>query len=190
MPRPSRVSPDRILLAAAGEFATRGFAGARVDRIARLARVNKAMLYYHFGSKQGLYDALLRRTFSEAAARIRAIAASAPPPAVVAASPQHQPAAAKAVRAALAAVAASRAGRGAAEGEAMSTLVRTPPLARIFLAAALLSGAWACREKAPLDRVRVSGQVEATDVQVSSQVAGRVLELRVSEGDRVAHGDL
>src|SRR4051812_6685056 len=76
MPRPSRVSPDRILAAAAGEFAARGFAGARVDRIARRARINKAMLYYHFRSKQGLYDALLRRTFAEAAARMRAIAAS------------------------------------------------------------------------------------------------------------------
>jgi HlyD family secretion protein len=52
----------------------------------------------------------------------------------------------------------------------------------------MLSGA--CREKAPSDRVRVSGQVEATEVQVSSQVAGRVLELRVAEGDRVARGDL
>jgi len=70
----------------------------------------------------------------------------------------------------------------------MSTLVRTPPLAKIFLAAMMLSGA--CREKAPADRVRVSGQVEATEVQVSSQVAGRVLELRVSEGDRIARGDL
>jgi HlyD family secretion protein len=70
----------------------------------------------------------------------------------------------------------------------MSTVVRTPPLIKIFLVAALLSGA--CREKAPSDRVRVSGQVEATEVQVSSQVAGRVLELRVSEGDRVARGDL
>jgi AcrR family transcriptional regulator len=80
MPRPSRVSPDRILAAAADEFAAVGFAGARVDRIARRARVNKAMLYYHFRSKQGLYAALLRRTFSEAAARIRAIAAADLPP--------------------------------------------------------------------------------------------------------------
>jgi membrane fusion protein YbhG len=70
----------------------------------------------------------------------------------------------------------------------MSTLVRTPPVVRIFLAAAVLSGA--CRAKVPADRVRVSGQVEATEVQVSSQVAGRVLELRVAEGDRVARGDL
>jgi TetR/AcrR family transcriptional regulator len=75
VPRPARVSPDRILDAAAVEFAARGFGGARVDRIARRARVNKAMLYYHFGSKQELYRALLRRTFSLAAGRMQAIAA-------------------------------------------------------------------------------------------------------------------
>src|SRR5688572_6751110 len=80
MARPARVSPDRILAAAAVEFATRGYAGARVDRIARRARVNKAMLYYHFGSKQALYRALLRRTFSEAGARLAAIAAADQPP--------------------------------------------------------------------------------------------------------------
>src|SRR5262245_44951826 len=76
MGRPARVSPDRILAAAALEFAERGFAGARVDRIARRARVNKAMLYYHFQSKQGLYRALLRQIFSHASARLRAIAAT------------------------------------------------------------------------------------------------------------------
>ena len=75
MPRPARVSPDRILAAAALEFAERGFAGARVDRIARRARVNKAMLYYHFTSKQGLYRTLLRQMFSLAAERLREIAA-------------------------------------------------------------------------------------------------------------------
>jgi TetR/AcrR family transcriptional regulator len=75
MPRPARVSPDRILAAAAVEFAERGFAGARVDRIARRAKVNKAMLYYHFKSKQGLYRALLRQIFSIAAERLREIGA-------------------------------------------------------------------------------------------------------------------
>ena len=64
MARPARVSPDVILAAAALEFAERGFAGARVDRIARRARVNKAMLYYHFKSKQTLYRTLLRRMFT------------------------------------------------------------------------------------------------------------------------------
>ena len=75
MARPARVSPDRILAAAAVEFAERGFAGARVDRIARRARVNKAMLYYHFKSKQGLYRTLLRQIFTLAAGRLSEIAA-------------------------------------------------------------------------------------------------------------------
>ena len=48
----------------------------------------------------------------------------------------------------------------------------------------------ACSEKPPDDRVRVSGQVEATDVQVAAQVGGRLVELRVAEGDRVNSGDL
>src|SRR3989442_1164300 len=81
MPRPARVSPDHILAVAAREFAERGFAGARVDRIARRARVNKAMLYYHFRSKSHLYRTLLRRMFARAAQRLQAIAASDAPPA-------------------------------------------------------------------------------------------------------------
>jgi TetR/AcrR family transcriptional regulator len=81
MARPPRVSPDRILAAAAVEFSERGFAGARVDRIARRARVNKAMLYYHFRSKERLYRTLLRQTFGRAAERLRAIADSGAPPA-------------------------------------------------------------------------------------------------------------
>jgi len=76
MARPARVSPDVILAAAALEFAERGFGGARVDRIARRAKVNKAMIYYHFKSKQRLYRTLLRRMFSLAAERLQAIAAA------------------------------------------------------------------------------------------------------------------
>src|SRR3990172_6203646 len=41
-------SRDRLLAAAAAEFAARGFDGARVDRIARAARANKATIYHHF----------------------------------------------------------------------------------------------------------------------------------------------
>lgn len=81
MGRPARVSPDRILAVAALEFAERGFAGARVDRIARRANVNKAMLYYHFKSKERLYRTLLRRMFTLAAARLQTIAASDASPA-------------------------------------------------------------------------------------------------------------
>jgi len=68
----------------------------------------------------------------------------------------------------------------------------TPYRARIFLVTlgAVVALAPACKDKPPADRVRVSGQVEATDVQVAAQVAGRVLELKVAEGDRVKVGDL
>lgn len=51
---------DRILSAAALEFAQRGFAGARVERIAAAAGVNKQLLFHYFGSKRGLHDAALR----------------------------------------------------------------------------------------------------------------------------------
>ena len=80
MARPQKVSLERILAAAAVEFASRGYSGARVDGIARRARVNKAMLYYHFGSKQAVYRALLRSVFTSAAERLRAIAASGASP--------------------------------------------------------------------------------------------------------------
>jgi AcrR family transcriptional regulator len=52
-----------ILDAAEKEFAARGFAGARVDAIARKAGVNKAMLYYYHRSKEGLYEDVLLRNF-------------------------------------------------------------------------------------------------------------------------------
>ncbi|MEO8257612.1 MAG: TetR/AcrR family transcriptional regulator [Acidobacteriota bacterium] len=80
MTRPARVSADRILTAAALEFAERGFGGARVDRIARRARVNKAMIYYHFKSKQALYRRLLRDLFTLVGTRLQQIAAGAGSP--------------------------------------------------------------------------------------------------------------
>ena len=55
-------------------------------------------------------------------------------------------------------------------------------------ALALLLPALACAKKAPADRVRVSGYVEATEVQVSAEVGGRLLDLKVAEGDRVTAG--
>ncbi len=49
----------RILDAATEEFAQRGLAGARMERITAAARANKAQLYAYFGSKEGLFDAVL-----------------------------------------------------------------------------------------------------------------------------------
>lgn len=53
----------RILDAAITEFTTGGFAGARVDRIAKRALTNERMLYYYFGSKEKMFIAVLERTY-------------------------------------------------------------------------------------------------------------------------------
>jgi TetR/AcrR family transcriptional regulator len=50
---------SRILDAALSEFSAHGLAGARTDRIATVAGVNKALLYYYFQSKENLYIAAL-----------------------------------------------------------------------------------------------------------------------------------
>jgi TetR/AcrR family transcriptional regulator len=53
------------LNAALREFATQGLAGARVDSIARSAGVNKQALYYHYGNKEGLYQAALAHAYGQ-----------------------------------------------------------------------------------------------------------------------------
>ena len=59
---------QRILEAALEEFAAKGFAGARVDMIARRACINKRMLYHYFGDKEGLFREVLRRKIAERSA--------------------------------------------------------------------------------------------------------------------------
>ncbi len=61
-------SRERILDAALVEFAAKGFAGARVDVIARQACLNKRMLYHYFGDKEGLFREVLRRKITERSA--------------------------------------------------------------------------------------------------------------------------
>lgn len=51
---------DSLFLAAATAFSTYGFDGVAVDDIARVAGVNKAMIYYHFKNKQDLYREVVR----------------------------------------------------------------------------------------------------------------------------------
>jgi HlyD family secretion protein len=46
----------------------------------------------------------------------------------------------------------------------------------------------ACAEAPPTDRLRVSGNVEATEVHTAAEVGGRLVELRVDEGDRIEAG--
>ena len=54
----------------------------------------------------------------------------------------------------------------------------------------LIGAAVACQQPEPSNTIRVSGHVEATEVRVASDVGGRLIELRVMEGDRVAADDL
>lgn len=69
-------SRDRVFAAAAAEFAARGYAGANVDRIARAARLNKAMIYYHFKSKGDLYREILSDMFQAVRAGVLQVASS------------------------------------------------------------------------------------------------------------------
>ena len=73
-------SRQRVFDAAAAEFARCGYAGANVDRIARAARLNKAMIYYHFKSKAALYREILRDMFGAVRAAVAEVEASADSP--------------------------------------------------------------------------------------------------------------
>jgi AcrR family transcriptional regulator len=55
----------RIVAAAQAEFAKRGYSGARVERIAKAASVNKQLLFYYFHSKRGLFQTVLKRGIGE-----------------------------------------------------------------------------------------------------------------------------
>ena len=75
MARPKAPTTDtrtRILAAASDEFGAHGFAATTVDRIARRARVNKAMIYYHFPNKRALYTCIIRDVFAPITERVRA----------------------------------------------------------------------------------------------------------------------
>ncbi len=58
MGRDIQETKKRLLNAATNEFAQRGIAGARVDRIADLAGCSKALIYDYFGNKDQLFDAV------------------------------------------------------------------------------------------------------------------------------------
>lgn len=59
---PERVKQD-ILKIATEEFARNGLTGARVDAIADRTRTTKAMIYYYFGSKEGLFAAVIEAAY-------------------------------------------------------------------------------------------------------------------------------
>jgi AcrR family transcriptional regulator len=61
----SDISRERILEAATEVFATRGYAGAGVDRLAERSGIAKTAIYYHFGNKEGLLAAVLERAATQ-----------------------------------------------------------------------------------------------------------------------------
>lgn len=67
---PGQDTRERLLEAAAGVFAARGYRGATLREITVRARVNLAAAHYHFGSKEELYLAVARRYFEELEARL------------------------------------------------------------------------------------------------------------------------
>ncbi|MBE3639573.1 TetR/AcrR family transcriptional regulator [Mangrovicoccus algicola] len=64
---PVKVQQD-ILQAATREFADNGFNGGRIERIVQLTRTSKRMIYYYFGDKEGLWQAVLEAAYT----RVRA----------------------------------------------------------------------------------------------------------------------
>lgn len=68
--RDPEASRRQLLAAGYDAFVARGYAGARIDRIAAAARVNKALIRYYFGGKRGLYNAVLRDKLTAAAAAL------------------------------------------------------------------------------------------------------------------------
>ena len=53
----------RLIEAATIEFSNAGFSGARIDRISSRANANRQLVYYHFGSKEALYEAVLTQAY-------------------------------------------------------------------------------------------------------------------------------
>jgi len=63
----------RLLLSALSHFAAKGYDGVQVKEVAEEAGVSKPTLYYHFGSKEGLFRQLCLVSLSSMAVRIQAI---------------------------------------------------------------------------------------------------------------------
>lgn len=64
-PRDADRSQRDILQAALDEFAEHGLGGARMDRIAERAGVNKRLIYYYFADKDSLFLAVLERAYQD-----------------------------------------------------------------------------------------------------------------------------
>ena len=63
--RDAAATQEALIAASVAEFSRNGFAGARVDEIARTAGVNKQLVYHYFQNKQGLYLVALESVYAQ-----------------------------------------------------------------------------------------------------------------------------
>jgi AcrR family transcriptional regulator len=77
--RDATATRARLLDAAEAQFAAHGFAGSRVDEIARAAGINVQLIYRYFGDKSGLHQAVFDRLFLQAARSLEQAVCSLPP---------------------------------------------------------------------------------------------------------------
>src|SRR5438034_10763899 len=77
--RDAAATREALLAAGTELFAERGYDGVPVTAIADRARVNKAMINYHFGGKRRLYLAIVSATFAEIVAAVERLAESPRP---------------------------------------------------------------------------------------------------------------
>lgn len=64
------------------EFSSFGFQGARVENIAKMANINKAMIFYYFESKENLYKSVITRALFDIMPRVQKVIQEAVEPAV------------------------------------------------------------------------------------------------------------
>ncbi|WP_319567336.1 TetR/AcrR family transcriptional regulator [Cohaesibacter marisflavi] len=78
--REAEITRRDILDAAMEEFAAKGLSGARVDAIAARTRTTKPMIYYHFGSKEKLYAAVMEEAYGGVRSKEQGLHLDALPP--------------------------------------------------------------------------------------------------------------
>jgi AcrR family transcriptional regulator len=75
----SEATRASLLARAADAFAAHGYADAPLDELVRAAGLTKGALYHHFGSKQGLFEAVLGDLDSRVTRRVEAVLPAGPP---------------------------------------------------------------------------------------------------------------
>jgi AcrR family transcriptional regulator len=76
--RRKEARPPEIVRAALEEFAEKGFAAAKLDDVARRARISKGTIYLYFADKEALFDAVVRETLSPILDRVAELGQNPP----------------------------------------------------------------------------------------------------------------